>query len=467
MKKILSSLIAVCFFFLIIEVSQTGCANIIPPGGGPRDSLPPILVNAFPKDSSLNSKLNKIVLTFNEYIELKNVTENLVVSPLPKNNPIVDFKLKEVSIKLKDSLEPNTTYAFDFGNSIVDNNEGNPAKNFTYVFSTGSTIDNNTFSGKVILAEDGKIDTTLIAVLYNNLNDTAVLKQRPKYIAKVNGDGSFTFKYLPKGNFALFAMPNDYSKKYDDSTKLFAFADTIVKIGNNPKNISLYAYQEAKRKTNTSTSNNSNKAEPEKDKRLKYTTNLDNGRQDLLNKDLKIEFSRKIQTYDSSKIILCDSNFKKITDYTITLDSTKTKLIIKKDWLENTVFKLILPKDGIKDTTNATLAKTDTLKFFTKLFDDYGSVKIRFNNLDTTTNPVLLIFKETTLIEAIKINQRDFSRKLFQPGEYDLKILFDKNKNGVWDAGNYFIKKQPEIVRQLNKKLSVRAKWDNETDIEL
>lgn len=469
MRKILSSLITLSFFFLIIEVSQTGCANIIPPGGGPRDSLPPRLVTALPKDSSFNTQAKKIVLTFDEYVEVKDITENLVVSPLPKNAPFVESKLKTVTIKLKDSLEPNTTYTFDFGNSIKDINEGNPAKNFTYTFSTGNTIDNNSFSGKVILAETGKIDSTLIAVLYKNTNDTAVFKERPRYIAKLNGDGTFRFKNLPKGNFALFAIENDYTKKYDDSTKTFAFADSLISIGSNNKQALLYAYKEVKKTSPTSSSSNNNagKSEADKDKRLKYNINLETGRQDILKKELQIEFSRKIKNFDSTKLLLCDTNFKRLTDYRIQLDSTKKKLIITKDWVEKNNFRLILQKEVVTDTTNTTLAKSDTLKFATKNEADYGSVKIRFNNLDTAKHPVLLIFKETSLIESIKITQRDFSRKLFNPGEYEIKILFDKNNNCIWDAGNYKQKLQPEIVRQLEKKLSIRANWDNETEIGL
>ncbi len=469
MKKLFSSFLVIAILLLIIEVSQTGCANIIPPGGGPRDSLPPKLITALPKDSSFNTQAKKIVLTFDEYVEVKEITENLVVSPLPKNAPFIESKLKTVTIKLKDSLESNTTYSFDFGNSIVDINEGNPAKNFTYTFSTGNTIDSNSYSGKVIMAETGKVDSTLIAVLYKNTNDTAVFKERPRYIAKLNGDGTFRFKNLPKGNFALFAIENDYTKKYDDSTKIFAFADSLISIGSNNKSALLYAYKQAKKTSPTSSSSNNNagKQEGDKDKRLKYSINLESGRQDILKKELQIEFSRKIEKFDSTKLLLCDTNFKRLTDYSIQLDSTKKKLIITKDWVEKNNFRLILQKEVVTDTTNTTLAKSDTLRFATKNEADYGSVKIRFNNLDTAKHPVLLIFKENTLIESIKITQRDFNRKLFNPGEYDIKILLDKNNNSIWDAGNYKQKLQPEIVRQLEKKLSIRANWDNETDIGL
>lgn len=458
----------ILLLFSIIEIGQTGCANIIPPTGGARDSLPPVLVHSTPKDSSNNIQPNKIVLTFNEFVEVKDITQNLLVSPLMKNTPQVDYKFKTVTIKLKDSLEPNTTYSLNFGNSIVDLNENNPFKNFTYIFSTGGTIDSNSVTGKVFLAETGKTDSTLIAVLYRNTSDTAVLKQKPNYMARVKGDGSFTFNNLPKANFALYVLPDDYTKKYDDSTKMFAFADSIISVDKNTIAPTLFAFEEAKRKAPTSSSNsNNNKPAVEKDKRIKYTIALSDGKQDLLSNEMPIEFSRKIKAYDSNKILLCDTNYKKLSNYTILMDSTNTKLFVKHNWKEDTHYRLLLQKDAVVDTTNAAITKTDTIRFTSKKTSEYGSVKIRFNNLDTTKHPVLLIMKESFIVESIVIKQRDFYRKLYAPGEYSLKVLFDTNGDGVWTTGNYKKRLQPEIVRHLTKKLSIRANWDNESEINL
>lgn len=463
MKKILSSLITISLFFLIIEISQTGCANIIPPGGGPRDSLPPVLVNANPKDSSLNTAPTKITLSFNEYIELKDVTQNLIVSPLPKNSPIIEHKLKTITIKLKDSLEANTTYSLNFGNSIVDINENNPLRNFTYIFSTGNKIDNNSLSGKIMVAETGLTDSTLIAVLYKNLNDTAVIKERPRYMAKLNGNGIFSFNNLPAGNYNLFAMTNSYTKKYDDSTQLFGFLDSVIEVGKSTTASTIFTFQEAKKIAPTPPST----VKPDTDKNLKYTTSLENGRQDILDSALSFTFSRKIKSIDTNKIFLYDTNYKKLSNYKIVQDSNKLIMRLIADWKPQTPYYLILQRDAVLDTINAKIAKSDTLKFTTKSEKDYGTVKIRFNKIDTNAHKVLLIYKESKLYESIKITQREIVKKLYQPGEYELKILIDKNNNGIWDTGNYKQKRQPEIIQLVDKKLSVRANWDNETDIVL
>src|SRR5690606_5044720 len=137
MKKVFSAAIgSLLFYKLLFFIS--GCAQIIPPTGGPRDTLPPIMLSATPKDSTLNFNANKIVLTFNEYVQLERPEEQLIVSPVPKIQPVVEAKLKEVTIRIKDTLEENTTYSINFGRALKDINEGNPAKQFTYLFSTGT-----------------------------------------------------------------------------------------------------------------------------------------------------------------------------------------------------------------------------------------------------------------------------------------------------------------------------------------
>jgi hypothetical protein len=129
-------------------------------------------------------------------------------------------------------------------------------------------------------------------------------------------------------------------------------------------------------------------------------------------------------------------------------------------------YNLLVPADAFADSTGLNLPKNDTLKISTRKVEEYGSLKLRFNNLDFTRNPVLQFIQNSQVVEAVPITQRDWSRTLFPPGEYDLRILFDSNRNGRWDHGNFFgVKRQPEIVRDLKVKLVVRGNWDNEREI--
>src|SRR5439155_14441883 len=208
MRKL--AIIPASVIILISVISGPGCANIIPPQGGFRDSIPPVLLKASPEDSSTNFKTNRITLTFDEYIsDIQNSLQNLIISPVPKRDPDIESKLRTVIIKLKDTLEPNTTYTINFGDAIRDINEGNVAKNFTYIFSTGTTFDSLTLSGKVVLAENGKVDSTLSVMLHKNGKDSAVASEKPRYVTRLDSSGNFTFRNLPGGTFYIYALKTE------------------------------------------------------------------------------------------------------------------------------------------------------------------------------------------------------------------------------------------------------------------
>jgi hypothetical protein len=189
------------FFLLIllitkISVLTSGCANIIPPTGGPRDSLPPLLVKVTPPDSSKGVDTKTITFTFDEYIDPQlDIFRNLIVSPNYSDIPSVEAKLRTLTIRLKDSLEPNTTYYLNFGDAIKDVNEGNILRNFSYIFTTGIALDSLQLGGKVVLAETGGIDTTLIVMLHRSSEDSAVNNESPRYITKLDGKGKRKFYF--------------------------------------------------------------------------------------------------------------------------------------------------------------------------------------------------------------------------------------------------------------------------------
>jgi len=459
----------VAFVFLIgfISFMGIGCAQIGAPTGGPRDSLPPVLVSSSPKLLTTNFSGNKITLVFDEYVDVQDVLNNVLVSPYPKNTPVVEFKLRTVTVKLKDTLLPNTTYSINFGDAIKDNNEGNPFRNFTYVFSTGNTIDSLQLGGKVIIAETGKKDSTIIALLYRNVDDSAVQKRKPDYIARLDSAGNFRFTNLSAGNYKLYALlDGDGNKSYNSKIELFAFLDSEVVVTDSTAPVTLYAYAEEKdiKKTAQATSGTA-KTNAQADKKLRYTTNLSNFVQDLLT-DLIITVNKPLKTFDPKKIILTDTNFNKINS-TVTIDSTQKIIRIQSKWLADSHYKLVISKEAISDSTGLELTKSDTLRFLSKKEADYGNLVLRFSNLKTESHPVLQFVRDQEIFKSVPITAATWSDKLFVPGEYELRILFDANNNGVWDPGNYTKKIQPEKAITLDKKLSIKANWDNERDIKL
>jgi uncharacterized protein (DUF2141 family) len=386
----------------------------------------------------------------------------VLISPFPKKNPTVDFKLKTVTVKLKDTLLPNTTYSINFGNAIVDNNEGNPLKDFTYVFSTGNQIDTLTLSGKVVLAETGKADSTLIALLYRITDDSAVQKRKPDYVAKLGGDGSFSFINLPPGNFNIYALKDgDGGKTYNSKKEIFAFADGAVTVSENTEPVILYASAMEKERPTTVTSKTKVKS-----KKLTYTLSSGSLSQDLLN-PFELSFNGPLKKFDSSRLILRDTNFNPIPSAVWAIDSSRTKVTLTTRWQEDMQYRLIMDTTALSDSADNRLTKTDTIRFTTMQQSDYGNVVLRFSNLDLAKHPVLQFVQGEEIKKSYPLTTMEWSNKFVSPGEYDIRILFDDNNNGKWDHGDYSKKLQPEKAITLTLKLAVRANWDNERDIKL
>jgi hypothetical protein len=158
--------------------------------------------------------------------------------------PKITVKAKTIRINFENPLDRNTTYVMNFGNAIVDMNEGNVLKNYTYTFSTGARLDSLEISGRVLLAQTGGVDSTLIAVLHRNLRDSAVMNERPQYVVRLDRNGAFHFRNLPADTFALYIIGDAaVSKRYSTKSQLFAFADRPV-IAGQPDSLILYAYRE-------------------------------------------------------------------------------------------------------------------------------------------------------------------------------------------------------------------------------
>ncbi|MFC0773931.1 Ig-like domain-containing protein [Terrimonas alba] len=470
MKK--PSLIKIFFPFILSILFipqilvQTGCATIIPPEGGPKDSLPPVLRRADPLDSSLNFSDNKITLVFDEYVNADNYQQELIVSPIPGNTPTVTRKLNTVTVKLRDTLQPNTTYSINFGNTIKDVNESNVLKNFTYIFSTGSYFDSLELAGNVVLAETGELDTTLTVMLHTSNIDSAVIKEKPRYITRLDNRGNFRFKNLPPDTFYVYALKDEGgSYRYLNPAQLFAFADSAVITGESARPVTLYAYAgKETEKTKSPPVGSGGKKSTEK--RLKFSTNLAGPSQDLLEKFI-FTFETPLKIFDSTKVHFTrDSSYTPITDYSWEKDSTMKVVRLNYNWTENVSYHLILEKDFATDTLGQQLLKADTIDFKTKQNRDYGKLTLRLRNLDLSKNPVLLFVQSGAIKKSFPLASATFSQSIFVPGEYSLRILNDDNKNGVWDAGKFFgERKQPELVKPISRTINVRPGLDNSFDI--
>ena len=445
----------------IVQVQTTGCANIVPPSGGPRDSLPPVPVSATPRDSATMVKEQKITISFDEFIELKEPTQKVLISPYPVKDPAIEYKLRTVTVRLKDSLLPNTTYNINFGDAIVDLNEGNILKNFQYSFSTGAFIDSNELSGKVILAETGKTDSTMFALLYRKEEDSTVFKEKPMYVARVDAQGNFQFNNLPAGTFYVYALRDeDGNKKYTQGIEQFAFLDSTITASTTTPAVQLYAFATEKERQKTTATQDNKRG-------LVVSANLEGNALDILD-TFRLIYTKPIRSYDLSKIRLQQDSTRFITDFTIINDSIRKQLLLNYAWKTGGTYKLFLDKEYAADTSGLKSIKNDTISFRVKTEKEYGTLRIRFKELDTAAHPVLLFYNNDDVVGRYPLTGKEFYRTQFKPGTYKLGLLFDTNRNGVWDPGNYFAKpkRQPELVTPLNYSVTVKENWDNELVIE-
>ena len=223
-------------YFLISIIIINGCAKRGSPTGGPKDSIPPILVNANPKLNSTNFNEEEIRLTFDEWIKLDKVQDQLIISP-PIDNSSYEIKpltgvTKKVFIRFIDSLNSETTYTINFGNSIKDNNENNTLTFFNYTFSTGETLDSLYVKGLVSDAFDREPSNYVSLQLYridSILEDSIVFKNKPTYISNTLDSVSYKFQNVKEGRYLIIAL-KDLNNNYlfDPFFEKIGFIDSLI-----------------------------------------------------------------------------------------------------------------------------------------------------------------------------------------------------------------------------------------------
>ena len=218
--------IPIVFLFLL---SFTDCAKKGRPSGGLRDTIAPVILRSAPENFTINFKNNEIRITFDEFIKLKDISKELIISPPLKYPPVITplSVSKVLKIKILDTLKDNTTYSFNFGNSILDNNEGNLFPNYKYVFSTGSYIDSLTLKGTAVDALLPKTDFPTTVALYQvdqSYKDSLVFLEKPTYITTTLGEtNNFELSNLKQGTYQLIALK--------EQTRNYTFQPKTDKIG--------------------------------------------------------------------------------------------------------------------------------------------------------------------------------------------------------------------------------------------
>ncbi len=218
-------------FILGLMLVFFSCANIGNPSGGPEDTTPPMLDQ---KESTRNFQTNfkkqKIKLVFDEFVELKDIFNQVIVTPPLQKRWKLTKKLKTITFEFdKDEvLRDSATYIINFGEAIRDYNAGNPVSDLRFVFSTGSFIDSMEVSGLIVDAITGEPAEGILLMLYDNLADTVVRTEKPFYFAKTDKSGAYTIQNVKSDTFKVFALKDeDLNYLFNQENELIGFPDSL------------------------------------------------------------------------------------------------------------------------------------------------------------------------------------------------------------------------------------------------
>ena len=516
--------------FLVFSFSQ--CAKKGRPDGGPKDEDAPLFVTANPPYETINFDKKEINIYFNEYIKLKDLRKQLIISPPlnPANPSLISPQgspSKFINIKILDTLKDNSTYIFDFGNSVQDNNEANILERFKYVFSTGSYIDSLNLSGNVknsFKSESVEDIKLLLYRLDSSYTDSAVYNRKPDYVTSSLDSSNYQFTNLRKGNYLLVAL-NDERSDYifnPKADKIGFLKDTITlprdSIIFDPislfkeelpyvfrrgkelrKGQLIFGYQGKPKNLKVETlspvpDNFQTIIFPEKGKdtvnlwhslidkdslvfKISNNTVYDTVTVKLRKKELD---SLKVNDITGGVLNLKDTLFFTTNNPVVKIDTSRIvfkhtdsisfpyKTFISKkeskigflfEKKQKKPYKVNLYPNALTDIFNTTNDTISSL-FRTRGTEDYGEISITVQN--SKNIPVIIQLTDSndaTVVQETSSKNKKISFNLLIPKKYKIRIIYDLNRNGIWDTGNYLDKRQPEHVEYFPEVQEVRANW--------
>ncbi len=564
------------------------CANQGMPTGGPKDSIPPVLVETSPAFRSLDFKGKEVRITFDEYIVPDAVSEELIVSPPLSKRPNIRTKSKSLIVAFNEELKPDVTYSMDFKNSIVDNNERNPFLGLRLLFSTGSRLDTLRIAGVVKDAQTLEPKEKISVALYSNLNDTAVTHSKPDYIAKTDSRGIYLFDNVKPGKYNLFAL-NDANNNflYDPGAEEFAFCDSVIVpsaeykanpdtlvfgadsmliaghtvfkpdpvylrtftedffeqyidksiretrykcifsfgepvkdtlrirllnreadhwylLEHNPEMDSLtvwltdslvarydtlkleLAYTQLDSLKNKYIKLDTlhlvyaekEKQEPRKKKKdeipevvqFNLASNLKSSGFNL-NSPILITSPEPVKSFAFSgiRLTLAADTTRKPLGFTIKEDTTEWRTYrLDYKWEPDTEYLFEIDSAACVNIFGITSRKFKQ-QFTTQKEDHYGRIILNLGSVDS--NLLVQLLNNSKEEKVLKTLTADKNGKVIfdflDPEKYKIRIIFDRNRNGKWDTGNYSIRLQPERVAYLPEIIKVRSNWDKQIEWDL
>jgi len=434
--KLHSFIVALLFSALMISCAKRGYIT-----GGPKDTIAPVIVKSNPKNYQTNFSGKTIRIDFSEYIKIKDINKQLIISPPMAKKPNITPQgsaSKYIAIEILDSLKPNTTYSFNFGQSITDYNEGNPYSQFKYVFSTGNYVDSLKVIGKVEDAFEENTEDFVNVMLYEatTFKDSTIYKEVPVYVTNtLEKNTSFSLENIKEGNYHLVAIKdknNDF--KFQAKSEKIAFLKEPIHLPNKETyNLKLFKEKQPL-KTFKPTQESNNKlflgfeGDP-KNLKISYKKNgsinpLPHSR--LSGKDTLQLFIPK-NTKDSLAILVQQESYFKSYNVKINnLKETDSLLITLKDTKNNTY------KDLPTLKTSTPIKKIDESRIYLLRKD---SSKVTFSTKINTFNQEVELFfdKEENEKYTLKILPAAFE-DIYEAKNDSLKFNFSSGQKN--DYGN-------------------------------
>lgn len=215
----------IALFFSVLLAA--GCAQVRSISGGEKDTTPPTVTSAFPQSTTLHFESSGFVVLFDEYIQLRDLQKELLVSPPLRKTPTVKVQKMGLEVSWDDTLRAQTTYIFQFGNAIVDVNESNVLPGFSYVFSTGDFLDSLQCAGRVFNAFSDAPVASAKVLLFDSLSHVFSGNSQPAYFARTNEKGDFQFNYLRGGRYVVCAMSDENGNNHFDLGEAIDWVENV------------------------------------------------------------------------------------------------------------------------------------------------------------------------------------------------------------------------------------------------
>jgi len=518
----------------VASIILWSCAQESRPQGGPRDELPPEIVES---KSTPNYQVffdeKNIRLTFDEFVNIDKPVQSVIISPPMSRTPTIYARGKEIRIEIPDEeeLKPNATYLFNFGESIRDFTESNKLKNYSFIFSTGAFIDSLSVRGKVINAFDKTPVEDVLVMLYDSYQDSIVYQERPFYFASTEKDGSFIINNVRSDSFKIFALKDEnVNYIYDQENEQIGFIDSLIYVSADTLAQSYeievflpeqtYVLKEFDAKTygrvdilftqspqNVTVTNNLNSGEfypeisgdsliywydIEQDtsfklfvedstfisdtisvRKLSRATYIKENQLEILRNNLEakdrlrpdtdfvLQFNYPLKGINESAVKIYKDS---INGETIALkvDSiNQSKIRMSYDFRQDSFYTIVLDSAAV-ESIHGLVNDSISVSFTINNLDNYGSITLKYDSLDTEIDYVIYLKqKETTISKQIIQNSKNGILSFTQllPGEYSFEFIEDRNKNGRWDPGVYLSKEFSEEIIKVNTE-AVKSSWE-------